>query len=105
MVNCQHCGKKFKTTPYRISIGSGKYCSPECVAAANVKLDEDKRKKFKPSKNKPNWFTVKCENCGIEFDVPPYRIQRGKSLYHNASCRASAENRKRAAKKKLQNAP
>jgi hypothetical protein len=53
--------------------------------------------------DKPNWFLVNCEHCGIEFAVPPYRIKRGKPLYHNPSCRTKAENAKRAGKYKITN--
>lgn len=93
MTTCQQCGNSFKTTPYRQSIGSGKYCSKECSDAGHVKLD-DLSSLTKASK--PNWFKVICSNCGIEFEVPPHRIASGKALYCGRSCRATVENHKRA---------
>jgi len=90
---CQQCGKEFKTTLYRQSIGSGKYCSKECSDAGHVKLkDSDELTKA----SRPNWFKVVCSNCGIEFEVPPHRIASGKALYCSRSCRTIVENRKRA---------
>lgn len=90
---CQHCGKEFKTTPYRQSIGAGKYCCKECKDAGRVKLD-DLTELTRASR--PNWFKVICSCCGIEFEVPPHRIASGKALYCSRSCRATVENHKRA---------
>jgi len=93
LTTCQQCGNLFKTTPYRQSIGSGKYCSKECSDAGHVKLD-DLSKLAKASR--PNWFKVICSCCGVEFEVPPHRIASGKALYCSRSCRATVENHKRA---------
>lgn len=93
MTTCQQCGNLFKTTPYRISIGSGKYCSKECKDSGRVKLDD---LSLLTKASKPNWFKVICSNCGIEFEVPPHRIASGKALYCSRSCRATVENHKRA---------
>ena len=93
LTTCQQCGKEFKTTQYRQSIGSGKYCSKECSDAGHVKL-KDLGELTKASR--PNWFKVICSCCGIEFEVPPHRIASGKALYCSRSCRATVENHKRA---------
>lgn len=93
MTTCQQCGNLFKTTPYRQSIGSGKYCSKECSDAGHVGLD-DLSSLTKASR--PNWFKVICSNCGKEFEVPPNRITRGNALYCSRSCRTIVENHKRA---------
>jgi len=90
---CQHCGNEFKTTPYRQSIGAGKYCCKECKDAGRVKLD-DLSELTKASR--PNWFKVICSCCGIEFEVPPHRIASGNALYCSRSCRTKVENHKRA---------
>ena len=93
LTTCQQCGNEFKTTLYRQSIGSGKYCSKECSDAGRVKL-KDTESLIKASK--PNWFKVVCSCCGIEFEVPPYRIASGNALYCGRSCRTIVENHKRA---------
>ena len=93
LTTCQQCGKLFKTTPYRVSIGAGKYCGKECKDAGRVKLD-DLSQLTKASK--PNWFKVICSNCGKEFEVPPYRIASGNALYCGRSCRTIVENHKRS---------
>jgi 5-methylcytosine-specific restriction endonuclease McrA len=98
LTTCQYCGGLFKTTPYRISIGAGKYCKKECKDAGMVKLD--RASDLRPA-DKPNWFKVNCANCGVEFSVPPYRLKRGKTLYCGRKCRTEAENRKRAGKYKI----
>lgn len=108
---CQHCGKPLKTTPYRVSIGAGTYCSAKCRDAANVKLESEKQDGLTHSLTKPNWYVVTCSNpdCGIEFEVPPYRIKRSLErhgeiiLYHCRSCRTAVENHKRAGTYKIQN--
>jgi len=100
MTTCQYCGNQFKTTPYKIKIGAGKYCSKECKDAGMVtlKVTED----LHPA-DKPNHFMVSCCNCGTKFSVPPNRIKRGTALYCSRSCRTVVENSKRAGKYKISN--
>jgi len=101
---CQECGKTFKTTPYRISIGAGTFCGAECRDRANVTLTPEQQEELRHSLNKPNWIVVHCSNpaCGIEFEVPPNRAKRSLEkhgeviLYHCRSCRTALENHKRA---------
>jgi len=108
---CQECGKNFKTTPYRISIGAGTFCGAKCRDKANVTLTPEQQEELKHSLEKPNWIVVNCSNpaCGIEFEVPPNRVKRSLDkhgeviLYHCRSCRTAVENHKRAGTYKIQN--
>jgi 5-methylcytosine-specific restriction endonuclease McrA len=101
---CQECGKLFKTTPFRISIGAGTFCSAKCRDVANVKLTSEQQEELQHSLIKPNWIVVKCANpfCDVEFEVPPYRVKRSLDkhgelvLYHCLACRTATENHKRA---------
>lgn len=52
--NCKHCGKEFRTFPYEIKIGKGKYCSKEC---------------YKSSFGE--WIKKECPVCKKEFVVKP----------------------------------
>lgn len=64
---CEHCGKEFETYSWR---GTGKYCSPECSAAA------------KKVEHKPN---VKCCVCGAPLFIKPSRYARSKTKMFTCS--------------------
>lgn len=58
-VKCVICGKEFKTYPYNLKIGKGKYCSLECRNQAYKKR-----------------IKLVCKQCGKEFEVPPRESDR-----------------------------
>ena len=82
---CPVCGEKFYRTKYYISRNHGtipKYCSEKCYRA-------DSAKKF---------ITVKCEECGKEYEVEECvynrKIKEGSNFFCSRSCSAKYNNRK-----------
>ena len=74
---CLVCGTEFKTKPSITKIGSGKYCSRECV--------------YKSQKNKIKKI---CLTCKKKFLTHPSKIKKGGGKYCSAKCyNKSKENR------------
>jgi len=75
LVNCQECGKEFKTNTYRLAHSQGKYCSRDCYL-------KDKRKE-----RKLLHITLKCANCGKEFDILKSELKGVKRECCSLSCK------------------
>lgn len=76
--NCIICGKPFNTTPYKVSIGKGKYCSHECSAIGQRGVS-----KYKPITKQ---ITVKCQHCGNEFATTQVRLDDGRGKFCSKAC-------------------
>ena len=71
------CGKEFEINQSQVKWGNGsKYYSIKCVARAKTKK-----------------ITVVCQECGIEFKAPLYKVNKGEAKYHNRSCQDKARSR------------
>ena len=105
---CIECGKEFHQSPSRIAKGWGKYCSKKCSSTAKIKnvkcVCEHCGKEFHItnylSKNRrfcshscraSQLFTkppvcVNCDNCGIEFKIHPYKLDKNKLHFCSRKC-------------------
>lgn len=70
IVKCEVCNSEFKTTPYKASIGKGRYCSQSCSISVR------KRR-----------ITMQCEWCNKEFESIPARIKTGRGRFCSHKCR------------------
>lgn len=77
--NCGICGEKFLTTPSRIKVGKGKYCSNKCRHVAKSRS----MKGVKCGK-----VLLTCSHCGAGYKVFPSRVAR--SRYCSKACFANA---------------
>ena len=66
--NCLACGQAFKTYPYNIKIGKGKYCSQSCSASSRT---GERNSKWVGESTK-----IACENCGVSILVRPYENRK-----------------------------
>lgn len=67
--NCEVCNASFLTTPYKLSIGKGKYCSTECSITAQTKT-----------------IHMECLICKNTFETIPAKIKAGKGKYCSKEC-------------------
>lgn len=75
---CKICGDEFRTKPFFLKNGGGKYCSPECHHAG-LRKGEMK----------------KCFECGKETYKKPQQLERSKSgkFFCSKSCQTRWRNR------------
>ena len=75
--NCTICSKEFKTKPFFVKNGGGKYCSKECHYKG-LKTGE----------------TVECFHCSKEFyrTVKALRVSKSKKYFCSKSCQAIWRN-------------
>jgi len=73
IANCIQCNNEFKTKPFFIKIGQGKFCSRECYGVSMIgKQSNRKGKKYPHLCGKNHWhyknrIEIKCEYCGVIF--------------------------------------
>lgn len=87
-VECQTCGKGFKTKPSRLAVGKGKYCSRACTPNPLAKTGPES----------VNWkggkVECECAHCHKTFQVYPSVLARKDSeraMYCSKSCAASVQ--------------
>ena len=81
-VKCLICKKEFQVKPYVIKIGSGKFCSRQCLGKWN---SENLR-----GKNSYNWkekILSKCLMCEKELQLEPYKIKCGEGKFCSRKCK------------------
>lgn len=94
---CPVCGEKFYRTKHYITRNHGitpKYCSEKCYRDDNAK----------------RFITVKCEECGKEYEIEECvynrKMKKGSNFFCSRSCAAKYNNRKYPKKeKKLDTCP
>jgi hypothetical protein len=75
-VICAQCGTEFNTTPYKVNVGEGKYCSHSCAGKARGKQ-----------------LKTNCVKCGTEFKTRESRVKKGRGKYCSRSCAGTAKGK------------
>ena len=69
---CEHCGELFWGMPSQLA--KRRFCSQDCVGASRRGI---KRKE---------WVTIRCQQCGTEFEVTPGWTRNGRRKYCSKKC-------------------
>ncbi|WP_121744877.1 HNH endonuclease [Natronorubrum halophilum] len=78
-VECAWCGDEFQVDTAEANAHNWHTCTDEC----NSKYRSENYKR----ENNPNsgkWYTVECDHCGSEYDVPEHR--KGRSRFCSTDC-------------------
>ena len=90
---CLICGKTFRTSKYKRSLGKGKYCSRECVIEAQRGVPHPK-----PITKQ---ITVQCKQCGKDMITTQARLDADRGRYCGKECQYEAMKTMPSMKKKV----
>lgn len=86
---CQECGKEFDGELWAEKRGWDKYCSRDCKGKAQSKENV--------GQNSHNWKGGKikkiCKECRREFEVYPYRLEKGGGIFCSKMCSNKANGK------------